>query len=182
MLSEDGEQTRDFSFVEDITYTKCSPLETDKLDGLPVNVGSGHIWRTDSRNRRAAIGYYLKMDDSRPRSTANFGPAKCAILPARALSLDRRLQAKCRCERRYRPLYRLDPDPIRHSRLLQRSERNFEEQGNRSSSGEMNIATGIPNFNAAVVDHARKDFPLLDANMTVGRHSPERIRCEGGHG
>ena len=42
----------------------------------------------------------------------------------------------------------------------------------------MNIATGIPNFNAAVVDHARKDFPLLDANMTVG-DALERIRREG---
>ena len=42
----------------------------------------------------------------------------------------------------------------------------------------MNIATGIPNFDAAVVEHARKDFPLLDANMTVG-NALERIRREG---
>ena len=42
----------------------------------------------------------------------------------------------------------------------------------------MNIAAGIPNFDAAVVEHARKDFPLLDANMTVG-NALERIRREG---
>src|SRR6058998_658598 len=32
----------------------------------------------------------------------------------------------------------------------------------------MNIAPGIPDFNAPVADHARKDFPLLDAGMIVG--------------
>ena len=42
----------------------------------------------------------------------------------------------------------------------------------------MNIAAGIPDFDAPVADHARKDFPLLDANMTVG-HALERIRREG---
>src|SRR5436305_7635435 len=42
----------------------------------------------------------------------------------------------------------------------------------------MNIAPGIPDFNASVADHARKDFPLLDADMTVGQ-ALERIRREG---
>jgi magnesium transporter len=42
----------------------------------------------------------------------------------------------------------------------------------------MNIATGIRDFNALVADHARKDFPLLDADMTVGE-ALERIRREG---
>ena len=28
---------------------------------------------------------------------------------------------------------------------------------------------GIPDFNSPVVDHARKDFPLLDADMTVAQ-------------
>ncbi len=41
MLYEDGEQTRDFSFVEDIARANLLSAETDKLDGLPVNVGSG---------------------------------------------------------------------------------------------------------------------------------------------
>jgi len=42
VLYEDGEQTRDFSFVEDIARANLLAAETDKLDGLAVNVGSGH--------------------------------------------------------------------------------------------------------------------------------------------
>jgi dTDP-L-rhamnose 4-epimerase len=40
VLYEDGEQTRDFSFVEDISRANLLAATTDKLDGLPVNVGS----------------------------------------------------------------------------------------------------------------------------------------------
>src|SRR5881392_37430 len=42
----------------------------------------------------------------------------------------------------------------------------------------MNVATGIPDFDESVVEHARKDFPLLDADMTVSE-ALERIRREG---
>src|SRR3954451_15393498 len=41
VLYEDGEQTRDFSFVEDIARANLLVAETDKLDGFAVNVGSG---------------------------------------------------------------------------------------------------------------------------------------------
>jgi len=41
VLYEDGEQTRDFSFVEDIARANWLVAESDALDGLPVNVGSG---------------------------------------------------------------------------------------------------------------------------------------------
>lgn len=41
VLYEDGEQTRDFSFVEDIARANLLAAESDRLDGLPVNVGSG---------------------------------------------------------------------------------------------------------------------------------------------
>jgi len=41
VLYEDGEQTRDFSFVEDIARANLLAAETDQLDGLPVNVGCG---------------------------------------------------------------------------------------------------------------------------------------------
>jgi magnesium transporter len=37
---------------------------------------------------------------------------------------------------------------------------------------------GIPDFDSRVIEHARKDFPLLDAEMTVGQ-ALERIRLEG---
>jgi magnesium transporter len=39
-------------------------------------------------------------------------------------------------------------------------------------------AAGIPDFNSPVGEHARRDFPLLDADMTVAE-ALERIRCEG---
>ena len=42
----------------------------------------------------------------------------------------------------------------------------------------MNISARIPDFNAHVVEHARKDFPLLDEDMSVGE-TLERIRREG---
>src|SRR5213080_2930875 len=42
----------------------------------------------------------------------------------------------------------------------------------------MNLASAIPDFDTPVVEHARKDFPLLDADMTVGE-ALERIRREG---
>jgi dTDP-L-rhamnose 4-epimerase len=41
VLYEDGEQTRDFSFVEDIARANLLAANTDALDGLPANVGSG---------------------------------------------------------------------------------------------------------------------------------------------
>src|SRR5881409_2195242 len=39
-------------------------------------------------------------------------------------------------------------------------------------------AAGIPDFNSRVVEHARKDFPLLDADMVVAE-ALDRIRREG---
>jgi len=42
----------------------------------------------------------------------------------------------------------------------------------------MNLARDISDFDAPVVDHARKDFPLLGADMSVGE-ALERIRREG---
>src|SRR5438046_3965747 len=42
----------------------------------------------------------------------------------------------------------------------------------------MKLASSIPDFDAPVVEHARKDFPLLDADMSVGE-TLERIRREG---
>jgi dTDP-L-rhamnose 4-epimerase len=40
-MYEDGGQTRDLCFVEDIARANLMVATTDKLDGLPVNVGSG---------------------------------------------------------------------------------------------------------------------------------------------
>lgn len=41
VLYEDGQQTRDFSFVADIARANLLAATTTALDGLPVNVGSG---------------------------------------------------------------------------------------------------------------------------------------------
>ncbi|CAN5514599.1 SDR family NAD(P)-dependent oxidoreductase [soil metagenome] len=41
ILYEDGEQTRDLCFVEDIARANLIAAESDKLDGLPVNIGTG---------------------------------------------------------------------------------------------------------------------------------------------
>ncbi len=42
----------------------------------------------------------------------------------------------------------------------------------------MSEPLGLPDFNSPIVNHARKDFPLLDAGMTV-EAALERIRREG---
>ena len=52
VMYEDGGQTRDLCFVEDIARANLLVAETDKLDGLPVNVGSG---RATSVRGHAAI-------------------------------------------------------------------------------------------------------------------------------
>lgn len=41
VLYEDGEQTRDMCFVGDVARANLLAAESDALDGLPVNVGSG---------------------------------------------------------------------------------------------------------------------------------------------
>lgn len=41
VIYEDGEQTRDLCFVEDIAQANLLVATSDKLDGLPVNAGSG---------------------------------------------------------------------------------------------------------------------------------------------
>jgi dTDP-L-rhamnose 4-epimerase len=41
VLYEDGNQSRDFCFVEDIARANLLAATTSQLDGLPVNVGSG---------------------------------------------------------------------------------------------------------------------------------------------
>lgn len=40
-MYEDGGQTRDLCFVEDIAQANLLAATTDRLDGLPVNVGGG---------------------------------------------------------------------------------------------------------------------------------------------
>src|SRR5258707_15037996 len=52
VIYEDGEQTRDFSFVEDIARANLLAATSDQLDGKAVNVGSG---RATTIKRVAAL-------------------------------------------------------------------------------------------------------------------------------
>ncbi len=70
---EDGEQTRDFSFVEDIARANLLAAETDKLDGLPVNVGSGH--GTPIREVAEQLSVALKIDIA-PETNGEFRPGE----------------------------------------------------------------------------------------------------------
>src|SRR5882724_9519997 len=60
VLYEDGEQTRDFSFVEDIARANLLASETDQLDGMAVNVGSEK--GVSSRKVAEIVSSALKID------------------------------------------------------------------------------------------------------------------------
>jgi dTDP-L-rhamnose 4-epimerase len=73
VLYEDGEQTRDFSFVEDIAAANLLAAETDKLDGLAVNIGSAH--GTPIRKIAAQLADILKIDIP-PEINGEFRPGE----------------------------------------------------------------------------------------------------------
>ncbi len=73
VLYEDGEQTRDFSFVEDIARANLLAAETDKIDGLPVNVGSGY--GTPIREVAEQLSAAVKIDIA-PEINGEFRPGE----------------------------------------------------------------------------------------------------------
>lgn len=73
VLYEDGEQTRDFSFVEDIARANLLAVETDKLDGQAVNVGSGE--GTTVRKIAEQVSAALKIDIE-PEINGDFRPGE----------------------------------------------------------------------------------------------------------
>jgi dTDP-L-rhamnose 4-epimerase len=73
VLYEDGEQTRDFSFVEDIAHANLLAAQTAKLDGLAVNVGSGRGISVKEIARH--ISEALKIDIA-PEINAEFRPGE----------------------------------------------------------------------------------------------------------
>ena len=73
VLYEDGEQTRDFSFVEDIARDNLLAAETDKLDGSPVNVGSGT--GTPIRQIAEQLSFALKIHIA-PEVNGEFRPGE----------------------------------------------------------------------------------------------------------
>ena len=73
VLYEDGEQTRDFSFVEDIARANLLAADTDKLDGLAVNVGSAE--GTPIRKVAEILSQLLKID-MKPEARGEFRPGE----------------------------------------------------------------------------------------------------------
>ena len=73
VLYEDGEQTRDFSFVEDIAQANRLAAETEKLDGLAVNVGSAE--GTPIRRVAEILSDLLKVD-IKPEARGEFRPGE----------------------------------------------------------------------------------------------------------
>ncbi|HST29766.1 MAG TPA: SDR family NAD(P)-dependent oxidoreductase [Chthoniobacterales bacterium] len=81
VLYEDGQQTRDFSFVEDIARANFLAAETDKLDGLAVNVGSGE--GTPIRKIAEILSQLLKVD-IKPEARGEFRPGEMRHLTSDA--------------------------------------------------------------------------------------------------
>ena len=77
VVYEDGEQTRDLCFVEDIARANLLVATTDKLDGLPVNVGSG---QATSVNRLAKIIADKLGKDIEPLARGEFRPGEIRSL------------------------------------------------------------------------------------------------------
>jgi dTDP-L-rhamnose 4-epimerase len=96
VLYEDGEQTRDFSFAEDIARANLLAAETDKLDGLAVNVGSGE--GTSIRKIAEILAQLLKID-IKPEARGEFRPGEM-----RHLTSDTRLV----CSAGYKPQVALE--------------------------------------------------------------------------
>src|ERR1700761_3166545 len=77
VMYEDGEQTRDLCFVEDIAQANLLVATTDKLDGLPVNVGSGRA--TSVRGLAAIIASQLGVQIE-PLARGEFRPGEIRSL------------------------------------------------------------------------------------------------------
>src|SRR5712692_5165381 len=73
VLYEDGEQTRDFSFVEDIARANLLAAQTDGLNGLPVNVGSSR--GVPIRKIARQLSQVLKIDIE-PEINGEFRPGE----------------------------------------------------------------------------------------------------------
>ena len=77
VMYEDGGQTRDLCFVEDIARANLLVMESDKLDGLPVNVGSGRA--TSVRDLANIIAGQLGIDLA-PLARGEFRPGEIRSL------------------------------------------------------------------------------------------------------
>ncbi|MFN8517417.1 MAG: NAD-dependent epimerase/dehydratase family protein [Thermomicrobiales bacterium] len=79
ILYEDGEQTRDFCYVGDIARANLLAATSDRLDGQPVNIGSGHA--TPIREVAATIAEALNTPIA-PLARGEFRPGEIRYLTA----------------------------------------------------------------------------------------------------
>jgi dTDP-L-rhamnose 4-epimerase len=77
VLYEDGNQTRDLCFVEDIARANLLVATTDRLDGLPVNAGSGRA--TSVRDLAGIIAKQLGVKIE-PLARGEFRPGEIRSL------------------------------------------------------------------------------------------------------
>ncbi len=77
VMYEDGGQTRDLCFVEDIARANLLVGTTDKLDGLPVNVGSGRATSVADLARLIAGRLGIDME---PLARGEFRPGEIRSL------------------------------------------------------------------------------------------------------
>jgi dTDP-L-rhamnose 4-epimerase len=77
IVYEDGGQTRDLCFVEDIARANLLAATSDKLDGLPTNVGSGRA--TSVRDLAAIIANQLGVKIE-PLARGEFRPGEIRSL------------------------------------------------------------------------------------------------------
>jgi dTDP-L-rhamnose 4-epimerase len=77
VMYEDGGQTRDLCFVEDIARANLLAATSDKLDGLPVNAGSGRA--TSIRNLAGIIAEQLGVKMA-PLARGEFRPGEIRSL------------------------------------------------------------------------------------------------------
>jgi dTDP-L-rhamnose 4-epimerase len=77
VMYEDGGQTRDLCFVEDIARANLLVGTTDKLDGLPVNVGSGRATSVADLARLIAGALKIEIE---PLARGEFRPGEIRSL------------------------------------------------------------------------------------------------------
>jgi dTDP-L-rhamnose 4-epimerase len=76
---EDGAQTRDFCFVEDIAEANLLAATTRVWDGLPVNVGSGRATSIRDLNRLLSDALEIRLE---PRVRGEYRPGEIRHLSA----------------------------------------------------------------------------------------------------
>ena len=73
VLYEDGEQTRDFCYVGDVARANLLAAQTDTLDGLPANVGSGRATTIREVARMVSESLEARME---PVARGEFRPGE----------------------------------------------------------------------------------------------------------